>query len=117
MITSGIALGLAALWLLFNLCKGGFLIAERGQLDVLGNARPGFSSPIAHIMEATLRFIHYSIVFAAALSMKHLRNWGFSLAGSILALVPSSLCIIATLPFGIWSIVVLCRKDLKNAFR
>ena len=55
------------------------------------------------------------IVLLGAIRMMQLRNRGLSITAAILALiaVPGS---IIGLPFGIWSLVVLSRRDVSEAF-
>lgn len=58
--------------------------------------------------------VNLFIVFSAV-GMMHLRRFGGAIAGSILAIlaVPGS---ILGLPFGIWALMVLSRREVKDAF-
>jgi hypothetical protein len=118
MITSGLAVGLATLSLILNLALGGVLAAQGGGA---GGRAGGPDDPVVNMVGgvcgASFGLIFYGIVFAAAMQMRNLRSWGFSLAGSIMALLPCSLCCILTLPFGIWAIVILSQENVKIAFR
>jgi len=56
------------------------------------------------------------LVGYGALQMLKLRSYGWSLAASILALIPcTSPCCVVGLPIGIWALVVLSRPEVKAA--
>src|SRR5262249_22077855 len=58
------------------------------------------------------------LMIVGGIKMKKLENYGLALAASILAIIPCiSPCCLLSLPFGIWSVVVLSRHDVKEAFR
>jgi DNA-directed RNA polymerase subunit RPC12/RpoP len=57
------------------------------------------------------------IITYGAAKMLKLKRYKLAMASSILALVPVvTFCCILGVPFGIWSIVVLCKPEVKNAF-
>src|SRR5262249_3342773 len=56
-------------------------------------------------------------LFIGALQMLRMRSYPFALAAAILAVIPWSPGWILGLPFGIWSLVVLSRKDVRAVFR
>jgi hypothetical protein len=57
------------------------------------------------------------IVTYGAAKMLKLKRYNFAMASSILSLVPVvTFCCILGVPFGIWSIVVLCKPEVKDAF-
>ena len=58
-----------------------------------------------------------ALVAYAGWQMRQLRNWGLSMAGAIVAMIPCSGCCLLGLPIGIWAIVVLIDNDVKRAFR
>ena len=60
-------------------------------------------------------FVCDSLIILAALKMRNLEHRGLCIGGSILALVTAPGNIIG-LPIGIWSLVVLSHRDIKNAF-
>jgi hypothetical protein len=117
LITSGIAIGLATLSLIANIVMGGIAAGQGGP------ARPGRAQPdpmiqlVSGVVGAGFGLVYYGVIFASAMQMRNLRSWGFSLAGSIMAMVPCTLCCVLTLPFGIWSVVVLSKEEVKSAFR
>lgn len=56
-------------------------------------------------------------VVYAALMMRELKQWELCIAASILYIIPCvSGCCILGIPFGIWSLVVLMKPDVKEAF-
>lgn len=60
-----------------------------------------------------------TIIFFGAYGMRRSKSYGFSLAASILAMIPcvtSFFCLIG-LPFGIWAVVVLSDSHVKASFR
>ena len=58
------------------------------------------------------------VVLIASIQMMRLRGHGLAVAGSVLAMLNlGNLCCILGLPFGIWSLVVLMRPDVRNAFQ
>ncbi len=58
-----------------------------------------------------------AFIIFAALKMKDMQHWGLAVAASILAMLPCiSPCCVIGLPIGIWSLVVLMRPEVKDAF-
>jgi tRNA A-37 threonylcarbamoyl transferase component Bud32 len=57
------------------------------------------------------------IIIVGALKMRHLESYGWAVAGSILALLPTSPWAVAGLSIGIWSLAVLTAPAVKAAFR
>ena len=56
-------------------------------------------------------------VTIAAILMLNRRLYGFAIAGSILAMMNiGNFCCLLGLPFGIWSLVILARPDVKRLF-
>lgn len=56
------------------------------------------------------------IVFGAV-QMMRLRNFGLSMAASVLAVIPCiSPCCCLGIPFGIWALVVLNKPEVKASF-
>lgn len=55
-------------------------------------------------------------IFFGALKMKALQSYGLAMTATILAMIPCfSLCCIG-IPFGIWSLVILLKPEVKSAF-
>jgi hypothetical protein len=64
-----------------------------------------------------VRIILSALIVIGGIRMRSLQNWGLALAASIIAIIPlcpNECC--CTLPFGIWSLVVLLNADVKRAF-
>jgi predicted Zn finger-like uncharacterized protein len=57
------------------------------------------------------------IVILGAIKMKQLKSYGLATTASILAMLPCGFCCLLGLPFGIWSLVVINRPDVKDSFR
>jgi uncharacterized BrkB/YihY/UPF0761 family membrane protein len=57
------------------------------------------------------------VVFAG-LQMRSLKNWGVSLAGAILVMIPcsTSCCCCLGIPVGIWALITLTKPEVKSAF-
>jgi len=49
--------------------------------------------------------------------MKNLQSYGFSIAACILSIVPCyNSCCVLGIPFGIWGLIVLLNRDVRDAF-
>jgi hypothetical protein len=57
-----------------------------------------------------------ALVIVGGLQMKNLKNRGFVMFTSILAMTPCNCCCLLGIPFGIWSLVVLNDETVKRAF-
>jgi len=58
-----------------------------------------------------------AFIIYAMLQMRALKSHGMVMAATILAMIPCiSPCCILGLPFGIWSLVVLLKPEVKAAF-
>jgi hypothetical protein len=63
-----------------------------------------------------LLLIHLVIAFGAFRMLK-LKSYGMAMTSSVLSLVPCiSPCCVLGIPFGIWSLIVLMKADVKQAF-
>jgi predicted Zn finger-like uncharacterized protein len=56
------------------------------------------------------------VVIFGAIRMRQLRSYGLAMTASILAMLPCGLCCLLGLPFGIWSLVVINRPDVRDSF-
>jgi hypothetical protein len=56
------------------------------------------------------------VMIVGAVQMMRLKSYGWAMTASILALLPCSPAGIIGLAMGIWSLVVLSRKDVRSAF-
>ena len=58
------------------------------------------------------------LVIVASIQMLRMRTHGFAIAGSILAMLNiGNCCCIMGIPFGIWSLVVLLRPEVRDSFQ
>jgi predicted Zn finger-like uncharacterized protein len=60
--------------------------------------------------------VHGGILILGGSYMLRLRNYGSAMIAAVTALVPCT-CLVLSLPFGIWGIVVLVDPKVKDAFR
>jgi hypothetical protein len=65
----------------------------------------------------TASILFNSFISVAAIQMFRGRCYWVCVAGSILAILPNSPFFILTIPFGIWSLVQLCRREVRQAFQ
>ncbi len=57
------------------------------------------------------------VMIMGAVKMKRLESYGLAMTASILGMIPCiSPCCLLGLPFGIWSITVLNRPEIKDSF-
>ena len=57
-----------------------------------------------------------AIILVGGIKMKRLESYGLAMTGSIVAMLPCSLCCLVGLPIGIWALVVLSKPEVKSAF-
>jgi hypothetical protein len=57
------------------------------------------------------------LVLIGASKMKRLESRGWAMAASIIAMIPCAGCCLLGLPFGIWSLVVLNKPQVRDSFR
>ncbi len=114
MIVGGLALAWATFGLFANALGIAILGAGMGQRMNEAELAGNLSGRVCGMI---LGFAWAATVLMGGVQMKNLRNYGWAMAGSIVAMVPCSVCCIFGLPFGIWSLVVLNNPDVKRAFR
>jgi len=112
MVVSIIQSLLGALMLFLNLIGASIFAMTQAQ-----------NQPLANLFSGTLGIIQYILVILlgafvlfCAIKMKRLENYGLAMAGSIVAMLPVSCCCFAGLPFGIWSLVILSKPEVKALF-
>jgi TRAP-type uncharacterized transport system fused permease subunit len=67
---------------------------------------------------ATIGVISNMLTLVGGLKMKGLQSHGLAMMASILAVIPClSPCCLLGIPFGIWSLMVLSKPEVKAAFR
>jgi len=66
---------------------------------------------------ALIKLALAGFIVYGALQMRELKNYGLAMAASIVALIPCyGPCCCLAIPFGIWSLVVLAKPEVKAAF-
>ncbi len=122
MIFAGIGGVLAVVLLLMNLLGIGAGVMGLEGVEVEGmeegeQVAPAVLSGTVAVISNLIGVVMAIVIYVGAAKMKRLENYGFAMASSILAMVPCvSPCCILGLPFGIWSLVVLTKPDVKAAF-
>jgi hypothetical protein len=82
---------------------------------------PAWVSTVAgwpNVVMGFLSMIVGGVIIFGGWKMKELKMYGLAMTASILALIPCvSPCCCLTLPFGVWSLIVLMNQDVKGAFQ
>lgn len=112
MVVSIIQILLAAAALVLNLLGASILAMSQSQNQPFAN---WFTGTVGAI-QSGLVIVLGAIVLFGAIKMKKLENYGLAMAASIIAMLPCSLCCLAGLPIGIWSLVILSKPEVKSAF-
>lgn len=63
-----------------------------------------------------LGLILNGMILYGGLQMRSLKNFSFARSAAIAALIPIQCCFIASVPVGIWALMILSRPEVKNAF-
>jgi hypothetical protein len=72
----------------------------------------------ANIIRSTVFIIASFVILLGAAQMMRMRTWGLALAGSIVAMLHfQECCCLLGLPLGVWSVVILCRADVRSLFQ
>jgi predicted Zn finger-like uncharacterized protein len=97
------------------------LVGAMAQMPAGPNKQPNQVEAVANgvsgIIGAVVGIVFAVIILIGAGKMKRLENYGFAMASSIIAMLPCTACCILGLPFGIWSLVVLNKPEVKDSFR
>jgi hypothetical protein len=104
------------------------LIRRQATLDMYSNM-PQFKDPqmqqVLHMISGPIGIISYIfqllvtiIILVAAIRMLALKNHALAFTGAVLAVIPclTPCCGLLTLPFGIWALVVLNKRDVRIHF-
>jgi hypothetical protein len=112
-VTGWISLALGLVGLCFNLV----------QLGAVGAGARNYQDAEAALVFGPigilLRFVGLTLsilIIVGANKMKRLESYGMAMAASVIAMLPCHGCCILGLPFGIWSVVVLSKPEVKDAF-
>ena len=57
------------------------------------------------------------ILILAGMKMMRVESYGLAFVGACLALLPVSLASVVTMPVGLWAIVVLSSREVRDAFQ
>jgi hypothetical protein len=83
-------------------------------------AEGSFAEPedaIINLLSLVAGMIWGGLITFGAVKMKKLTSFRLAMMASIVAMLPCNSCCVLGLPFGIWSLVVLNRPEVKAAFR
>jgi hypothetical protein len=65
-----------------------------------------------------VKIVTCAVVIYGAVKMQRLESYGLAVTSSILSLIPCvTCCCCLGLPFGVWSLVVLNRPEVRASFR
>lgn len=121
MVTAGLGILFAVIGILMGLLGMGMAGMGGGMQGFGGEEIPSWLAPMmSGTFQIVSNFIGIAVgclILFAAMQMKKLTNWGLSLAGAIVAMIPCvSPCCVLGLPFGIWALVVLLKPEVKASF-
>ncbi len=120
-VLPAVALMVAAAWKLFSAAVGMFAVAgifgSGGWLgQLLANLGVAAMLPIKSIALMSLvlfKIVPAVLIFYGGFEMLRLRSYAWAVAAAIIAIVA---CSLIGLPVGIWSLIVLGRRDVRDAF-
>ncbi len=72
------------------------------------------TGPTTIAIELVLVLLNLGVILGGSMMLMARMRW-LAITGSILAMLPNCCCLLG-LPFGIWSLIVLMRQDVANAF-
>lgn len=98
---------------MFFLCLGfvGGMAAATGGRGNEANAG------VVRVVITVVAMIFDAVIIFGALQMKDLSSYGWAMTASVMAVIPFGGCCILSIPFGIWSLVVLNDPEVRRAFR
>ncbi|MBA4150904.1 MAG: DUF4339 domain-containing protein [Verrucomicrobia bacterium] len=116
-VTAGLGLFAAGAGLLINLFGVGIGAAGMGgspETERFAQMMGGTLGIVGNILGIVVSIV----IFLGANKMRKLESYGFSMAASIIAMIPCiSPCCLVGLPIGIWAIVVLNKPEVKSQFK
>ncbi len=116
MCVGGLAVLLATVSLVLNLMGAALVAAPQAQAGGPG-APEAIGNAVGGVLGALFGICWGGILLSGGWQMLRLSSYAYAMTANIVAMVPCTLCCILGLPFGIWGLVVLCRVDVKDAFR
>jgi predicted Zn finger-like uncharacterized protein len=117
-VAGGISLALSILGLLLVLVGVALPLAAGGagpknQNDQFLMMFQGTAGIVMRILGIVLSIL----VLNGARKMKRLESRSWAMAASIIAMIPCTGCCLLGMPFGIWSLVVLNKPEVRDSFR
>jgi|ERR1044071_6194963 hypothetical protein len=119
---NGPAIGLIIVAILHFLLALGSAVFRRAAVSLLASRQMG-NEDFSRMFSGTMTVVSLivglliaGIILLGGIKMKRLESYGLAMTGSIVALLPCSLCCVAGLPIGIWALVVLSKPEVKSAF-
>jgi predicted Zn finger-like uncharacterized protein len=117
MVIGGLSIALYSVQVILLMTGHGFVfaqpppgVAQQNQAFEAGRIFGGVVGTIIAMSWA-------GVVLGGGYKMKNLESYGLAMTASIMAMIPCNICCLVGLPFGIWSLVVLNKPEVKNAFR
>jgi predicted Zn finger-like uncharacterized protein len=110
-VVAGIKLAL----MILGTCGLVFLLA--GGQNRGGNGPDQRRQLVLNLGSVVIGIVQAGVILWGAGCMKRMENYGAAMTASIVALIPCSGCCILLIPFGIWSLVVLSKPEVKASFR
>ncbi len=108
----------AAASILYHAADTAFILMNPQALNNLPFVPRGNPPPIEVIVAAKVFiFLWEAAAVAGAGAMMRLRSHPFAVVAMVMQVIPcTGVCCVATLPFGVWGLVVLNRPDVKDGF-
>jgi hypothetical protein len=108
---------LSAISMVLQLVSVPFNLLNAGRGQNWGGFVPDMAVGV-NVTFGLLGVVIAGIVLAGGIKMRTLESYSLAMAASILMVIPCiSPCCILSIPFGIWSLVVLSDSSIKAAFR
>lgn len=102
----------------FGLHALGVSLAGMSQLKTPGaDAFPALAGTAVMAATSGIGLVLYGLGIFGAIKLKKLESYGLAMTSAILAMLPcTSCCCVIGLGFGIWTLIVLNKPNVKQAF-
>jgi hypothetical protein len=107
--------GLYFFWILYVIAANILLIGLNSAAGQM-NAMRGMMSGVGAFINIAINVVVGGTLLYGALQMKKLGNYILAMVAAIIAIVPCNYCCCASIPIGIWALVVLLKPEVKAAF-
>ena len=85
-------------------------------LAVSGNGR--LEEVLVNVVGVVIGLALSGVIVLGAIKMRRLENYGLAMTAAVISMLPcTSGCCLFSMPFGIWSLIVLLDPQVKQAFR